>query len=273
LKITIIYEKNLRPDTTGIYCEKALRELGHTVKHVAPSVLKKHKTDLYLFIDDGLNYVPSKDLTPSAYWAIDTHLRYDNELARGRAAQHTFVAQKQDVERLRNDGVENVSWLPLACDPDIHKAKQTEKVYDIAFVGNVYMTPEYKERVHVLHEVFKKFPNFFYGKVPYTEMADMYGKAKLGINKSVSYDMNMRVFEVMCSGTLLITNYLDDIIELFGDMVPLYKNTKQALGLIEYYLRADSARERHAQACQDEVIEHHTYKHRMKQLIKENDNG
>jgi RHS repeat-associated protein len=49
---------------------------------------------------------------------------------------HVFVAQQADVPRLLSHGV-RARWLPLACDPAIHRKHEVEKRYDLCFLGNL----------------------------------------------------------------------------------------------------------------------------------------
>ena len=48
-----------------------------------------------------------------------------------------FLAQKAYVEKMKKAGIDNVYWLPLACDPDIHGQVEEEKKWDVGFVGTI----------------------------------------------------------------------------------------------------------------------------------------
>jgi hypothetical protein len=73
--VAIIYDHLARPETTGVYCLRALAELAR-VEQFHPSQLSEIRRsgfDLYLFVDDGFAYPLPGDLRPRTYWAIDTH--------------------------------------------------------------------------------------------------------------------------------------------------------------------------------------------------------
>ena len=85
LSIALIYDDSLRPDTTGVYCLRALQPLAE-VTHFRPDTIPDISTqlDLHLRIDDGLDYHLPSGLGPSAFWAIDTHLNFPSVLQRAQ---------------------------------------------------------------------------------------------------------------------------------------------------------------------------------------------
>ena len=115
-RIAICYDASLRPDTTGGYCLRALQRLG-PAEHYPPPRLADlpADADLYLCVDDGLDYAFPRRLHPSAFWAIDTHLNFPRALRRARDHDFVFAAQKQGAAQLRQAGLVHCEWLPLAC--------------------------------------------------------------------------------------------------------------------------------------------------------------
>ena len=78
-RVAIIFDNKSRPETTGVYCRRALGQMVQ-VEHFLPSErsrIPRQGFDLYLNIDDGLRYNLPPELRPSAFWAIDTHLDFD----------------------------------------------------------------------------------------------------------------------------------------------------------------------------------------------------
>src|SRR5262249_19659674 len=78
-RVALIFDDTARPETTGVYCRRALEGLAR-VEHFRPADLERVPRmgfDLYLNIDDGLRYLLPEDLHPSVFWAIDTHLDFD----------------------------------------------------------------------------------------------------------------------------------------------------------------------------------------------------
>src|SRR5437773_11457109 len=105
-RVALIFDNEARPDTTGVYCRRALGRFVD-VEHFLPTDLgrlSREKFDLYLAIDDGLDYEIPANLHPLAYWAIDTHLDFERELRRAQSADVVFAAQRDGAMRLYQNG-------------------------------------------------------------------------------------------------------------------------------------------------------------------------
>jgi len=266
--VALVYDDLVRADTTGGYCLRALLGLRH-VSHFRPNQIGEipASCDFILCIDDGLDFPFPDDPRPSAFWVIDTHLDFDRALRRSRPFQFVFAAQKEGAVKLREHGIERCEWLPLGCDPEIHRRLEVEKVHDVAFVGHVF--PGLRQQL--LEQVRQRFPNCFIGQTPHTQMAEVYSRARIVINCCLNNDLNMRVFEALSCGALLVTNHLHDNgqEELFQDRVHLveYQTAEEALDLIDYYLRHPQEREDIAEAGHRECVTNHTYRLRMERLL------
>ena len=106
--VALIFDDQIRPDTTGVYCRRALQKLLR-VEHFRPDDLARIPRtgfDLYLNIDDGLNYRLPPDLHPSAWWAIDTHLNLDWCLQRAPDFDIIFTAQRDGAAAMHAAGIE-----------------------------------------------------------------------------------------------------------------------------------------------------------------------
>jgi hypothetical protein len=110
------------------------------------------------------------------------------------------------------------------------------------------------------------------GRHYFEEMSAVYSASRLVFNRSVADDVNMRVFEGLCSGSLLVTNDLADNgqSELFQDAKHLitYSSDEELLDKIRFYLKNGAARERIAAAGQEAAISKHTYRHRMQRIME-----
>lgn len=267
-RAAIIFDNTVRPDTTGGYCKKALESLVQ-VEHFLPTELDQLEGtdfDLYLSIDDGLGYrLP--DVHPLAWWAIDTHLDMSRCLARARDADFVFAAQRDGVERFQQAGIESATWLPLACSPDVHCKHDVPKQWDVCFVGHLFPGP----RIELLQLIQKHFPRSFVGQQFFTEMVRTFSESRIVFNRSIVNDVNMRVFEALASGSLLLTNDLSSNgqDELFQDGKHLvtYRDPQELLEKIRFCLTNEEAREKIAAAGRKEAITKHTYKNRMETIL------
>ena len=270
-RVALIFDSVQRPETTGVYCHRALSRLVE-VEHFQPGGLERvprEGFDLYLNIDDGLRYHLPPDLHPSAWWAIDTHLDFAWALQKARGFDLVFTAQRDGAEDLRRAGISAAAWLPLACDPEIHGKHDVPKQFDVAFVGHVFPGP----RADLLNLIRRKYPESFIGQCYFEEMARTYSAARTVFNRSIKNDVNMRVFEALASGSLLVTNDLSENgqAELFRDGVHLaaYREAEDLLDKIAFYLGREPLREKVAAAGRAEALEKHTYFHRMERLLRE----
>ena len=267
--IAICFDNTHRPETTGTYSLAALREFA-TVRHVLPTdlgTLSGQQYDLYLRIDDGLDYQLPTALRPSAWWAIDTHVGFDRCLAQARSCDLVFAAQRDGAERLRHAGVASAIWLPLACDPAVHRRHDGPKRFDVAFVGNLFAGP----RADLLDLIQRKYHNSFVGRCYFDEMARTYSAARTVFNRSILNDVNMRVFEAVACGSLLVTNDLADNgqTDLFrdGTHVATYRDGDELLDKIDFYLKHPDARAKVESDGMREAVEKHTYRHRMETIV------
>ncbi len=128
-RVALIYDDTIRSETTGTYCQRALEQLSQ-VEHFLPTQMDRIDRgafDLFITIDDGLEYRLPAELRPSIFWAIDTHLEFKRTLNRAQEIDLVFAAQRDGAEELRNHGIDTARWLPLACDAQIHGKQNVSK--------------------------------------------------------------------------------------------------------------------------------------------------
>lgn len=302
MKIAIVYDLEVRKDTTGVYCKLALEELGHDVTHfgIIEACTDKisHDFDFYLQVDDDFFYEWAKDYHPSAYWVIDGHRMdapssvhpYYNRplqrywrLVKMESFDYTFVAQfdkvlmAQQSQALIDQG-KIISVLPAACDTNIHKPVDVPIKYDWCFVGNV-IEPK---RQRLLDALKAEFPNCFVGNAYFDEMAKIYSQSKIIFNNSLNNDVNMRIFEAMACGGLCVTNESDNLEKMFGEDVATYAcvdvpsdfvgsledyDVNDCIDTFRYYLENERERKALAKKNLRVVRKDHTYKARMQEIL------
>lgn len=89
------------------------------------------------------------------------------------------------------------------------------------------------------------------------------------IDVAQSYANNMRLFEATGVGTLLITDWKQNLHEIFepGKEVVAYQSPEECVELIHYYLEHEGEREAIARAGQKRTLRDHTYYHRAQELV------
>ncbi len=281
--------------TTAMYLERALQKEHNVVSmginpwypiepKVYPKKIKKllkkeyHSKvssqfvnfDLILVIDPVRQRFDFNSLdAPAAYWAIDSHLKFDKHIKKTRVQDYDFlfVAQEDYISQYREKGCKNVYWLPLACDPEIHKPHNLPLKYDICFVGG--LGPDSPRREIIL-KLQKEF-NMFVGQRYLHDMARIYSQSKIVFNKSLQGDLNMRVFEAISCARLLLTDRIcNGLEELFIDKkhLVIYDSYEDLVEKAHYYLKHPEERNAIAQKGQEEVWKKHSYRYRARHLIK-----
>lgn len=272
MRIAVFFDKQ-REDTTGVYFERAIRQTPHEVRHFWLKDAERigRDFDFYLRIDHGdYKYDLPPCLRPSAFYAVDTHLKKPYRKIREQAAHYDFIfcAQKEGAEKLKKETGINAFWVPLGCDPAVHKNLNLNRRFDIAFVGT---DGKNNPRVELLKLLACKYPNSFIGRADYRLMANLYGSAKIAFNYSIANDVNMRIFEAMACGTMMVTNRIKNngFEELFiaGKHLVTYKDKHELLKLIDYYLTRDNQREKIAAEGCELVLSRHTYRDRVNALL------
>ena len=294
LRLAIYYDQECsgRNDGNPLYVTSSLKRLEKQkilgIDHIIPmGNLKRHGVyDGHIWVDWGedalgqlIHYQMLECPKPNIYWASDTHINngqpgdsYPYRLNMAKKFDKVFVAQKRAVQEFKNDGVE-AEWLPHAveplayCDPDTNKPfVYGAKKYDVCFVGHINSS----NRIDFLDRIFKEFNNFFYGQRRFNDAADKYAQSKVSLNISMTDDINMRTFEIMGSGSFLLTNWIPTIEELFqdGKHLVLYRSFEEAVDKIKYYLSHDFEREQIAKAGYEEVMAKHTIDHRVSKILE-----
>lgn len=291
MKLLII--ASLSETATANYFIPAFRNSGHEllicsdiprpgVDHVASGVVdvaavvraNGFDPDAMIFFEGGsMRLLPDTTTCPglmTGWYAIDTHMDFAKHVRIGRLFDHTFVAQHEYVERLVANGVSEVEWLPLAFSPDILPPHVPARDTDIAYVGsdNSRLHPE---RSAMLAALAAAFPAHRFGRATPREMGEIYSRARIVFNRAVNNDINMRVFEAMGAGAVLVTDRVVDngMEALFDEGIHYltYKDRNDLISVVSSLL-ADTARLRAiGEAAQAQIMERHTYQHRADQIL------
>lgn len=290
------------PITTAVYLERVLRQ-HHTVVTVGPrlpeaaieawqlqnmhlplayqdidtsftpdmaallaSIPPSEHPDLYLWVESVNGYCPENldALTcPKACYLIDTHYHLEQAFQISKGFDYVFIAQLVDLEAFR-EVHPRVHWLPLGCDPDIHGYHRVEKLYDVGFVGS--MNPRRQSMLDFLSETFAVHTE----RAFWRDMARVLSESRIVLNDASFDDLNMRFFEVMATGSLLLSNPTkgsgQDILFRDGEDY-ICHHDNDLLDKVRYYLDNDTLRERVAARGRSLVLNAHTYGHRVSDMM------
>lgn len=293
MKILVV--ASLTPPATANYLIGALRDAKHEVfvcsDVVSPlvdqlvygavdvaKICAQHGfiPDLMLFIEGGtMRLFPTglENLSClTAWYGIDTHMDYAKHLRIGRVFDVSFIAQKEFVEKLRADGLRQVFWLPLAFAPELHPQDLLDRSYEVAYIGSD-SADMHPVRHALLMAIRREIPNVFLGMASPGEMGHIYAQAKMVFNKSVNNDVNMRYFEAMGAGAVLLTDHAQDngVEELFtlGEHYLEYQDADSLIALIRGLIQDPERCRRIGEASRRHILESHTYIHRANSLLEQ----
>lgn len=248
----------------------AFRNLGHICDIAGPNGLQYTEKDIqrissnYDLIVVTENYPErvwkwwnwGSIRTPKLYWAIDTHVRSFPWLS-----EFDYVAYNIREHVKQPNGI----WMPYALSK-VHQLDTNlyPKLYDAVFIGSLHVSPRRKElcdRFGIRHME-------AYG----ADYIKTMKQSRICFNNSISTDINARYFDIMCSGTFMLTNYNQSLVDLFEgspDLLACMYTTDEEIGdKIRYYLEHEDEREAIAKRLCDYVWTHHTWEARASQILE-----
>lgn len=228
----------------------------------------EERPDMYLWVESVYGYFPQNIAAlpcKKACYLIDMHLNLHLYLDFARQFDSAFVVHRQYVANVR-EIVAQSHWLPVACDPAVHRPSGKKKVHDISFVGSIR---EGTRRYTLLEKLKQKVPVYI-ERCFWDEMAALFSESRIVFNNGVSEDLNMRFFEVLSTGTLLLSDMAKDsgqeVLFVAGEDYALYRDDNLE-EVAQYYLDHEQIREAIAQKGQRLVHAAHTYDHRVQDIL------
>lgn len=232
--------------------------------------------------------------TKTVLWTTDSPRDYANIIQTASIYDHIFCAGTEAIELLANHGINGAVWLPFACDPDYHRPADLTKSEmqalskDIVFVGG--FSPNRWQILKELGEVSvgiwgphwsketKEASKTFYitdSHVNYSEWVKIYCAARIVIiihyqdGMTPCYQASPKVYEALACGCFVLVDRQRDVFSLFDDKKHLigFDNVKDLKDKIRHYLSYPSEREQIAAQGYKEVLEKHTYRHRIKKIF------
>ncbi|MHB1285046.1 MAG: CgeB family protein [Leptospirales bacterium] len=290
------------PHTTGVFLEKALRQVvslmtyGPTADdHVMrvwdleslSGLRKDHdvildegstaelfrglppgwEPDCFLFVESGILYPFSfmKNLSClKACYLIDTHLHMESHLEMARSFDVVFLAQKSFVPAFSERLGRPVFWLPLACDPEIHRPYPVHEEWDLVFAGSIQNPLQ--DRARRLKRLGLRF-SVRSERVFLEDMSRFLSGGRVLFNSSVRNDLNMRVFESLAIGKCLVTDRVPGLLDYFvpGEDLMVYDD-RSLVETVRFLLENPGLRQKIAESGRKKVLESHTYLDRAMKL-------
>jgi hypothetical protein len=241
---------------------------GCTVDEDLSLLTPQGSWDLLFYVEEWQPVFPQgieKLPFPTAAYFTDLPYNLNRRLLLAPFFDYLFLAHRKYVDVFRKNHPQ-VFWLPFACDPEIHRRyAEEEKTYDVAYVGGAG-----GERGRILANLARQFRMNEYQKpCDPQEMAKIYSRAKIVFNKPERGELNMRPFEALSCGSLLVTERNSEgLEELFKNRehCVFYDSPAELVAVIQYYLGHEEQRSHIAQAGRQQCILNHTYFNRVQSV-------
>jgi len=216
-------------------------------------------------------YLAWSNLKVDGVEQIEPLEQYADEIAEiARQVDYLVVSSKKVAEALRQKGIQ-AEYIPEFTNinkfyPDF----QTDKQSEMLFVGNFHFL-----RKGPLAAIQRGLPITIYGlhwpnevevKDFYIDnriLRQYYSSAKIVLNdtKQSMRDfgfMTTRLYDATASGAFVISDYIPEIAETYGDSVPMWRDADELEQLTKYYLEHEDERKAKAEKARKITLENFT---------------
>jgi hypothetical protein len=164
--------------------------------------------------------------------------------------------------------------LPHAVDRELLESPNETREFEVGWVGSV-TGPIYRTREACLPGLAAEFrTNDWSRKYSLEEVADVYLHSRIVVNiarDDFPSDANLRAFEAMAAGALLLTRIPSELTKLGfvpGVHFVAYSEPPEIANLVRHYLNDEEARLRISRQGREYTLRHHTYDSRVDTLLK-----
>lgn len=238
-----------------------------------------------------------KDGVATAMWFVEDFRLFT--YWRAFAPYYDFFAVIQYepfISQLRDIGVENTLYLPMAALPSLHQpmqlsaAEQRKFGADVAFLGAGYPNRRvaFRQLVHLDFKIWgtewdgepllERHVQLGGARISSEDCVKIYNATKINLNlhSSVRADelvsggdfVNPRTFELAACGAFQLVDRRSLMPELFAaDELAVFSSPEEMLDSIHRYLGDEEARRAVAEKGRERVLRDHTYARRMQTLL------
>ncbi len=234
---------------------------------------------------------------PSMLWNKEDPAHYSTFLEIARQVDFIFTTDVDCIPKYKYDcETDNVYFLPFAAQTKNHNPIESKKRKDgFCFAGSYYLRYPERQRdigmlVNAVSEFGKldiydrnyendhphyQFPESFnkhiVGTLPFEDIDIAYKGYKYGINlNTIKESQSMfarRVFELMASNTIVVSNFSRGMRRLFGDLVISSDNNSEIERRLTPLNDSELVYRKHRLMALRKVMSEHTYRHRLHYLL------
>jgi len=294
-----IYPSTIRTESIEdwkfLLVESAWRGNNNTWTGKIGSYLGNYYTDLKYLIKrcNSLNI-------PTIFWNKEDPIHYAHFLKAAKLFDIVLTTDSESIPNYKKDlAHEYIYAMPFAAQPKLHFKNNLEnRKNKICFAGS-YWNNKYHHRNLALEEMLTaakpygldiydrnfyrvnnwkeyQFPDKFHehivGNLSYEETCDAYRDYRMFINvNSVTASPTMisrRVFELLASGTPILSNPTNAIQNLFPkDLIQVYSDIDELSEILESMMTDDTKWESISKKGSDFITKNYTYTHRVNFIL------
>lgn len=239
-----------------------------------------------------IEWCKSKEI-PTVFWNKEDPVHFQTFINTAKNFDFVFTTDIDCIGRYKSMlGHNNVFFLPFACQPLIHNPlKKYERKDSISFAGAYYV--KYPERAKDLADFVRHLPSqkpleifdrnfgktdpnyqfpdhyepYIVGTLPHEKIDIAYKGYEYAINlNSIKQSQSMfarRVFELLASNTLTLSNFSKGVRLMFGDIVQSTDSGSELAKKIEGLIEQPTSIDKIKVMGLRKVFSEHTYAHRL----------
>ena len=245
-------------------------------------------------LEELLDWCREQDI-PTVFWNKEDPVHFDKFKNNAAKFDHVFTTDQNMVERylaLPNSRIKTARALPFAAQPKLHNPIFSGRRLDApCFAGSYYGNRHHARRKQqeALLDAAREFGLVIYdrnfgsgsadfefpdrfsahikGRLPYEELANTYRGHKIFLNVNSVIDsptmMSRRVYELLASGTIVVSTPSAALKAIFPDLVPTVEESSNAAKILRDILNDETRRRELVRRGLREVLTHHTYRSRL----------
>ncbi len=234
---------------------------------------------------------------PTLFWNKEDPVHFSTFIPIAKAVDHVFTTDIDCIPKYKHYvGHDRVYLLPFAAQPKTHNPVEKYNRKDaFNFAGSYYLRyPERQKDFSSLIETVQEFkpveiydrnhgdshPHYKFpdkyksmilGKLPFTEIDMAYKGYRYGINmNTIKQSQTMfarRVFELLASNTVVVSNFSRGARLLFGDLIISSDNKESLSQRLSAICSNDTYYKKFRLLGLRRVMQEHTYNHRLKYIL------
>jgi len=210
---------------------------------------------------------------PTVCFQSDVYLYTERQIRWAKLFDHAVVFHPGFELVYEKSGHHGAFVLPWAADRETFANQKFKREFQVGWVGQIG-PPTYAARARVLPELAKRFRmNQWDKSYALEEVPGVYLRSKIVVNigrDDFPQDANMRVFDAMAAGALLLTSLPSELTQLGfepGKDFVAYQSENQIPELVQFYLSNQWQLAEIAGSGQAKVLSEHTYDARVRSLL------